>query len=120
MIPTTCSGLPTNSYLLKVRPNAHALNQSVCCAFSVPFNSGALGTHLVPCNSIGGFPKIRITFLGVPIIRTIVFWGLYWGNYHLRQGENSNILLSTMETVGTLQSLQTRPSLKGVEPTLLE
>ena len=28
------------------------------------------------------------TFLGVPIIRTIVFWGLYWGssilgNYHL-------------------------------------
>ena len=28
------------------------------------------------------------TFLGVPIIRTIVFWGLYWGppflgNYHI-------------------------------------
>ena len=28
------------------------------------------------------------TFLGVPIIRTIVFWGLYWGspilgNYHM-------------------------------------
>ena len=37
---------------------------------------------------IWGFPKIRGTFLGVPIIRTIVFWGLYWGplilgNYHL-------------------------------------
>ena len=36
---------------------------------------------------IGGFPKIRGTILGVPIIRTIVFWGLYWGplilgNYH--------------------------------------
>ena len=34
------------------------------------------------------FPKIRGTFLGVPIIRTIVFWGLYWGplilgNYHM-------------------------------------
>ena len=34
------------------------------------------------------FPKIRDTFLGVPIIRTIVFWGLYsgpliLGNYHL-------------------------------------
>ena len=33
-------------------------------------------------------PKIRGTFLGVPIIRTIVFWGLYWGplslgNYHV-------------------------------------
>ena len=26
-----------------------------------------------------GFPKIRGTFLGFPIIRTIVFWGLYWG-----------------------------------------
>ena len=26
-----------------------------------------------------GFPKIRGTILGVPIIRTIVYWGLYWG-----------------------------------------
>ena len=37
---------------------------------------------------IWGFPKIRGTILGVPIIRTIVFWGLYWGplilgNYHM-------------------------------------
>ena len=37
-------------------------------------------------NAIGGpykkwvFPKIRGTILGVPIIRTIVFWGLYWGS----------------------------------------
>ena len=34
------------------------------------------------------FPKIRDTLLGVPIIRLIVFWGLYWGppiqgNYHI-------------------------------------
>ena len=28
---------------------------------------------------IWGFPKIRGTLLGVPIIRIIVFWGLYWG-----------------------------------------
>ena len=32
--------------------------------------------------------KIRGTFLGVPIIRIIEFWGLYWGplilgNYHI-------------------------------------
>ena len=38
--------------------------------------------------NIWGFPKIRDTFLGVPILRIIVFWGLYWGplilgNYHL-------------------------------------
>ena len=26
-----------------------------------------------------GFPKIRATFLGVPIRRTEVFWGRYWG-----------------------------------------
>ena len=37
---------------------------------------------------IWGFPKIRGTILGVPIRRTIIFWGLYWGtpilgNYHL-------------------------------------
>ena len=34
------------------------------------------------------FPRIWGTFLGLPIIRTIVFGGLYWGthilgNYHL-------------------------------------
>ena len=33
------------------------------------------------------------TFLGVPIIRTIVFWGLYWGppilgNYHIEFTES--------------------------------
>ena len=37
---------------------------------------------------IWGFPKIGGTLLGVPIIRIIVFVGLYWGplilgNYHL-------------------------------------
>ena len=26
----------------------------------------------------GGFPNNRGTILGVPVIRTIVFWGLYW------------------------------------------
>ena len=35
-----------------------------------------------------GFPKIRGTLLGVPIIRIIVYLGLYWaplilGNYHV-------------------------------------
>ena len=27
----------------------------------------------------GGFPKLGGAFLGVPIIRTIVYLGLYWG-----------------------------------------
>ena len=34
------------------------------------------------------FLKIMGTLLGIPIIRTIVYWGLYWvplilGNYHI-------------------------------------
>ena len=29
--------------------------------------------------TIWGFAKIRGTILGVPVIRIIVFWGLYWG-----------------------------------------
>ena len=29
--------------------------------------------------AIRGFPKNRGTILGVPIIRIIVVWGLYWG-----------------------------------------
>ena len=28
---------------------------------------------------IWGFTKIRDTFLGAPVIRIVVFWGLYWG-----------------------------------------
>ena len=39
-------------------------------------------------------PKIRGTFLGIPIIRTMVFWGLYWGtsilgSYHMSHSLNS-------------------------------
>ena len=39
---------------------------------------------------IWGCPKIRGTSLGVPILRTVVFWGLYWGplnlgHYHIPQ-----------------------------------
>ena len=43
------------------------------------------------------FPKIRGTLSGIPIIRTIVFWGLYWGplilgNYHIYLGWTSVFL----------------------------
>ena len=36
-------------------------------------------TTIVLLGFIWEFPKIRGTFLGVPIIRIIVYWGLYWG-----------------------------------------
>ena len=29
--------------------------------------------------AVWGFPRIRSTILGVPKMRTIVFWGPYWG-----------------------------------------
>ena len=37
---------------------------------------------------IWGFPKLGGCHIGVPIIRTIVYWGLFWGppilgNYHI-------------------------------------
>ena len=42
----------------------------------------------VPWKTMWGVPHIGGTFLGVPIIRTFAFWGLYWGspnsgNYHV-------------------------------------
>ena len=42
-------------------------------------NFGHRYRETVPTSMIWGFPKIRGTFLGVPIVRIIVFWGLYWG-----------------------------------------
>ena len=50
--------------------------------------TGGLHAGLRFLKQIRGFPKIRGTILGVPIIRTIIFWGLYWGplilgNYHM-------------------------------------
>ena len=43
----------------------------------------------------GTFPKLGGTILGVPLIRTMVFWGLYWGppnlgNYHMSHNLNSS------------------------------
>ena len=48
--------------------------------------AGAAPKVRTPHNDVGNnpyiiweFPKIRGTFLGFPIIRTVVFWGLYLG-----------------------------------------
>ena len=53
---------------------------------SLKGREGGIGCDWGFC--IWEFPKIGGTLLGVPIIRTIVFWGLYWGplilgNYHM-------------------------------------
>ena len=50
------------------------------------FKAKAVGAETVLVHV--GFPKLRGTFLAVPIRKTTVFWGLYWdslilGNYHI-------------------------------------
>ena len=37
------------------------------------------GSYLEGQGYLGVSPKLGVPFLGVPIIRTIVFGGLYWG-----------------------------------------
>ena len=38
-----------------------------------------------------GFPKIRGTFLGVLILRIIVYWGLYWGSPYFGKLPNCHL-----------------------------
>ena len=52
-------------------------------------------------NPIWEFPKTRGTILGVPIIRIIVYWGLYWGppilgNYQILPQERSSSALEKL------------------------
>ena len=53
---------------------------------------------------IWGFPKIRGTILKVPIIRIIVYWGLYWdplilGNYHFERDQQRRIFQGFVEAL---------------------
>ena len=41
--------------------------------------SGETPIRTIQENIFGEIPKNRGTFLGVPILRAIVFWGVYWG-----------------------------------------
>ena len=55
---------------------------------SIIASAGSGNKRTTGLGDIWGFPKIRGTFLGVPIIRILVFRGLYWGppiwgNYHI-------------------------------------
>ena len=43
-----------------------------------------------PFSKKRGFPKIRGTIFAVTIIRTIVFWGLYWGPLKLGNYQNAS------------------------------
>ena len=57
-----------------------------------------------------GFPKIRGTFLGVPIIRIIIFWGLYWGPCILGNYQMSSMLFGdTMASCTAVRSVTAKP-----------
>ena len=65
-----------------------------------------------------GFPKIRGTFLGVPIIRTIVYWGLYWGppilgNYHMTSVQLSFLKLFLWHDLCLLLDITLNPKPYG-------
>ena len=44
------------------------------------------------CGLIGEFPKLRGSILGVPIKRTLVFWGLCWGSLILGNYQWTGVL----------------------------
>ena len=65
------------------------------------WRSGKFQTQRV---TIWGFPKIRGTLLEIPIIRTVVFWGLYWGprilgNYHIGTARTKYVTYRELNTL---------------------
>ena len=65
----------------------------------------------------GGFSKLGLPFWGVPIIRTLVYWGLYWGPPIFGKPACSEAVLETV--VGNSedgQSLMTQCNLKLTRP----
>ena len=69
-------------------PSLGTLNIRCRIIIVIPEGTIILTTTHMTYLCIWGFPKIRGTFLAVPIVRTIVYWGLYWGppilgNYHI-------------------------------------
>ena len=55
-------------------------------------------------NLTWGFPKLGVPFWGVPLIRTIVNWGQYWGPPHFRKLPHAYDRLSP-ETFGANYAL---------------
>ena len=67
------------------------------------------------------FPKLGVPFLGVPIIRTIVYLGLYWGppilgNCHLRSRRPGCCASSVAGIQGLRRPWHQRSGLKFVNP----
>ena len=49
-----------------------------------------------------GFPKMSGTILGVPIIRIVTFWGLYWGPLILG---NNHIRITVKDCMGIMRGI---------------
>ena len=64
------------------------------------------------------FPRIRGTFLGVPIIGIIIYWGLYWGplilgNYHIGLYRDKG--LGFWGVIATMENQMDKENGNGVE-----
>ena len=81
---TTIAEIYHSRNLLKI----FELNYGKCCRTTKDVSTYKQHLHKGHESQTWGVPQTRGTVLEVPIIRTIVFWGLYWGfriwgNYHL-------------------------------------
>ena len=65
-----------------------------------------------------GLPKIRGIFLGVPIVRTIVFGGLYWGPYLGKLSNSTSRFPKTTEGShrGRIRSSPHKPPVAAKSP----
>ena len=54
--------------------------QPVSILTTLPYSKSSRVESRQQNSSIWRFPKIRGTFLGVPIVRIIILWGLFWGS----------------------------------------
>ena len=61
-----------------------------------------------------GSPKIRSTFLGVPIIRITVFWGLYWGTPIEGNHQVFNFFMVTLHVLSDCYWVGTPPRVSGL------
>ena len=75
----------------------------------MPFLQETIAQKRIYSYSIWGFHRIGGTFLVIPIIRTIVFWGLHWGSLILGNYYIGDCSGCTYNATQVLARPQTRP-----------
>ena len=75
----------------------------------MPFLQETITQQMIYSYSIWGFHRIRGTFLVIPIIRTIVFWGLHWGSLILGTTILGTVVVARTMLPKCWRRPQTRP-----------